>query len=216
MGGIFSELNKGTDISKGLKKVTKDMKTKNRTDNSSVVPASSVPAKTTPSKSGKQEVAKPPKLSLDGNKWSIEWQQNNREIVIQDTEPKHTLYIYKCTGSTIQIKGKVNAITMDACTKTAIVFETVVASMEIVNCNTVEVQITGKVPAIAVDKTDGCQIYLSKDALDTEIVTSKSSAMNVLIPGSTPDQDLVELPIPEQYRTVVKDGKLVTETSSHV
>lgn len=39
----------------------------------------------------------------------------------------------------------------------------------------------GKVPIISVNKTDGCHIYLSKDSLDCEIVSAKSSEMNVLI-----------------------------------
>lgn len=37
-------------------------------------------------------------------------------------------------------------------------------------------------PTITIDKTDGCQMYLSKDSMDVEIVSSKSSEMNVLIP----------------------------------
>jgi len=98
----------------------------------------------------------------------------------------------------------------------AIVFDTVVSSFEVVNCRSVEVQVTGKVPSFAIDKTSGAQIYLSKGALDTEIVTSKSSEMNVLIPGSSADEDLVEIAIPEQYKSTVKDGKLVTEIVTHV
>lgn len=45
----------------------------------------------------------------------------------------------------------------------------------------------GKVPTISVDKTDGCQIYLSLDSLDVEVVTSKSSEMNILIPAANGD-----------------------------
>lgn len=37
-------------------------------------------------------------------------------------------------------------------------------------------------PTVSIQKTDGCQVYLSKESLDTEIVTSKSSEMNVLVP----------------------------------
>ncbi len=37
-------------------------------------------------------------------------------------------------------------------------------------------------PTISVDKTDGCQMFLSKDSLAVEIVTAKSSEMNVMIP----------------------------------
>lgn len=40
----------------------------------------------------------------------------------------------------------------------------------------------GKVPTISINKTEGCHIYLSEDALDCEIVSAKSSEMNILIP----------------------------------
>ena len=41
----------------------------------------------------------------------------------------------------------------------------------------------GKVPTISIDKTDGCQMFLSKDSIDVEIITAKSSEMNVMIPN---------------------------------
>jgi len=42
-----------------------------------------------------------------------------------------------------------------------------------------------KVPTVSIDKTDGCMVYLSKDSLNTQIVTAKSSEMNILIPDGT-------------------------------
>jgi adenylyl cyclase-associated protein len=215
MNNLLASINKGGAVTSGLKKVTDDMKSKNQKDKSSVVPATQ--AKTTTTGGAKAAaVKKPPKFALEGNKWLVEHQSQNRELVISDTEAKQTVYIYKCSQSTIQIKGKVNSVAVDDCDKVAIVFDTVVASFEIVNCRSVEVQVTGKVPSFAVDKTSGCQIYLSKDALDTEIVTSKSSEMNVLLPTTDPNQDLVEIAIPEQYKTTVKNGKLHTEIVQHV
>ncbi|CAH2050541.1 unnamed protein product, partial [Iphiclides podalirius] len=62
-------------------------------------------------------------------------------------------------------------------------------------------QVLGKVPTISIDKTDGCQIYLSPESLDVEIVSSKSSEMNVLVPKSNGDYS--EYPIPEQFKTVL-------------
>jgi len=215
MNAVFASINKGEGVTSGLKKVTADMKTKNRTDKSSVVPASA-PKSTSSGASAKKSAApaKPPKLALDGNKWSVEYQVGNKEIIISETEVKHTVYIYKCKDSVIQIKGKVNAVTIDDCSKTAVVFENIVASFEIVNCNSVEVQAVGKVPSFAVDKTSGCQIYLSKDSIEAEIVTSKSSEMNISFPDAS--GELVESPVPEQYKSQVKNGKLVTEIVQHV
>lgn len=48
-------------------------------------------------------------------------------------------------------------------------------------------QVMGKVPTISINKTDGCHVYLSKDSLDCEIVSAKSSEMNVLIPAEGGD-----------------------------
>lgn len=45
----------------------------------------------------------------------------------------------------------------------------------------------GKVPTISIDKTDGCQMYLSPESLNVEIVSSKSSEMNVLVPQGNGD-----------------------------
>jgi len=72
--------------------------------------------------------------------------------------------------------------------------------------------VTGRVPSVAIDKCSGVQVFLSKSSLETEIVTSKSSEMNIVIPKG---DDVVELPVPEQYVTKVKDGKLLTETVAH-
>eukprot|EP01132_Coremiostelium_polycephalum_P005584 gene5584-6951_t len=216
MSQLFSEIGKGEAVTSGLKKVTADMKSKNNPNKSSVVKASDVKTTTTSTAGSGTKTTKPPKFALESNKWAVEYQVGNKSIVIEDTDPKQTVYIYQCTDSVIQVKGKVNAITLDSCKKTAIVFENAIASCEIVNCTSIEVQVTGKVPCMSIDKTSGCQVYLSAQSLETEIVTSKSSEMNILIPGATPNDDMIELSVPEQYKTVVKGNKLVTEHVSHI
>jgi len=216
--GLFAALNQGTAITGGLKKVTSDMKTKNRDPNerSAVVPAEIAPKSTSSSSSAAKPAAtKPPKFALEGNKWAIEWQNGNKSIVIEDTEAKQTVYIYKCKDTVVQIKGKVNSIALDDCQKTAVVFETVVSQVEMVNCKSIDIQVTGKVPSIAVDKTSGAQLYLSANSLDVEIVTSKSDSLNVVIPDDKSPGDIIELPVPEQYKTVVRGNKLVTDTVKH-
>lgn len=49
----------------------------------------------------------------------------------------------------------------------------------------------GSAPTISVDNTGGCQLYLSKDALNASVTTAKSSEINVLVPGQEPDGDWV-------------------------
>jgi len=156
------------------------------------------------------------KIELSGNKWLVEWQEDNKSIEIKETEAKQTVYIYKCTKSVVKISGKINAITIDGCQRLAVVFEDAVSGVELVNSNSVEVQITGKVPNVAIDKCSAIQLYLSKGGLDVEIVTSKSDSMNVLIPDPTGAPDPIEIAIPEQYKTVIKNNKLITSTVEHV
>ena len=48
-------------------------------------------------------------------------------------------------------------------------------------------QVLGKVPTVSIDKTDGCMVYLSKDSINADIVTAKSSEMNILIPQESGD-----------------------------
>jgi hypothetical protein len=44
-------------------------------------------------------------------------------------------------------------------------------------------QVMGAVPTISVEKTDGCQMYLSQESLNTQLITAQSSEMNVLLPS---------------------------------
>ena len=85
---------------------------------------------------------KPPKFGLEGKKWVVEFQRNNSGLVIEECEVNQSVYVYKCDGSTIQVKGKVNNIILDSCKKTAVVFKSVVSSCEFINCQSVQMQVT--------------------------------------------------------------------------
>jgi adenylyl cyclase-associated protein len=218
---LFAELNRGDEVTKGLRKVTADMKTKNRKpeERVSVVRAEDIKKKEPTTEKAAAAAAgaktRPPKLALEGNKWVIEYQIGNQGIVISETEPRHTVYIYGCKNSVVTIKGKINNITIDNCHGTGVVFDSAISSVEVVNSHNVQVQCLGKVPSFAFDKTSGLQLYLSKECLDAEIVTSKSDSMNVYLPPEKEGEDGTELPIPEQFKTVIKDRKLVTDIVRH-
>jgi len=102
------------------------------------------------------------------------------------------VYIYKCENSVIVVKGKANSIVLDSCKKVSVVFDGLVSQIEIINCQSVQAQTFGALPTVAIQKTDGCQVYLSADALKAEIVTSKSSEMNILVPDK--DGEFVRWP----------------------
>ncbi|KAG6709523.1 hypothetical protein I3842_06G136500 [Carya illinoinensis] len=212
MAAVFQEISSGKPVTAGLRKVTDDMKTKNREDRTGVVGTSEKGRTDTStfSKSG------PPKLELQmGRKWVVENQIGKKQMVIDDCDAKQSVYVYGCKDSVLQIQGKVNNITVDKCTKMGVVFTDVVAACEIVNCNGVEVQCQGSAPTISVDNTAGCQLYLSKESLGASITTAKSSEINVLVPGAEPDGDWGEHALPQQFVHVFKDGRFETTPVSH-
>jgi adenylyl cyclase-associated protein len=214
---LFAAINKGSDITAGLKKVDKSQMTHKNPElrATSVVPAAAPKEEKEKPAAAGAPADKPPKFALEGNKWCVEYQKNQSSLTLEGAETKHTVYLYKNTNSTLIIKGKVNQITLDSCKKMALVVDNVISSVDVVNSNSCQIQIIGKAPTISVDKTDGVQIYLSKDGLETEIMTSKSSEMNILIPGPKEDSDMVETPVPEQFKSVYKNGKWVTTIVEH-
>lgn len=209
---LLESISQGVDVTSGLKKVSDEEKThKNpalRSDGR--VLASEKPSVTNAVvANGKQY---PARTELDGKKWIVEYHKNNKTIVIANTEPNQSIYVYKCEGSTVQVEGKVSNIIFDNCKKTGVLFESVVAGIEFINCQSMQMQVTGIVPTISVDKTDGCQMFLSKESLGVDIITAKSSEMNVMIPT---EEEFLEQPLPEQFRTKVVGTKLNTVPMDH-
>uniref|UniRef100_A0A672RNF5 Adenylyl cyclase-associated protein n=1 Tax=Sinocyclocheilus grahami TaxID=75366 RepID=A0A672RNF5_SINGR len=210
---LFAQLNQGEVITKGLKHVSEEQKThKNpnvrsqggRTHQGS--PAKSQNPSTSACAPAKKHS---PVLELEGKKWRVEHQEKSHDLVIEETELRQVVYVFSCSNSTLQIKGKVNSIIVDNCKKLGLVFDSVVGIVEIINSRDIQLQVMGKVPTISINKTEGCHVYLSKDSLDCEIVSAKSSEMNVLVPEG--EDDYREFPIPEQFKTVWDGSSLVTE-----
>uniref|UniRef100_A0A1A8BHA2 CAP, adenylate cyclase-associated protein, 2 n=1 Tax=Nothobranchius kadleci TaxID=1051664 RepID=A0A1A8BHA2_NOTKA len=206
---LFTELNQGMDITKGLKHVSDEQKTHKNPDlrSETSIIRSKDPR---PVKSPKAAAQKrPPLLELEGKKWRVENFEQKHDLVIEETELKQVVYIFSCNTSTLQIKGKINSIIIDNCKKLGLVFENAVGIVEIINSKSIQLQVLGTVPTISVNKTEGCQIYLSKDALSCDIISAKSSEMNILVPEG--EDDYREFPVPEQFKTIWDGSKLVTE-----
>ena len=207
---VFAELSKidqSSGKTAGLRHVTKDMKASANKDAPPVEP------KKAPAPSSKAvEKPKHQVFALQGNKWVVEGQTSVVEI--KEADIKQTVYIYNCVNATVVVNGKVNTITVDGCKNTQVVFQDVLALCELVNSRQCKVQCKGKAPTMAIDKCDGVVLYLSKETmLETKIVASKSSEMNVAVPDAT-GETFVERVIPEQYvHHITADLKVTAEVS---
>lgn len=139
---LFAEISKGEDVTKGLKKVTADMQTHK---NPNLRSAGTVPAKgnvpVTNGQHAKAPVSKPAKFALEGKKWVVEYQVGQKELKIDGGEMNQVVYVFGCKDSTLQVKGKLNSIVVDSCVKSAIVFDSLVASVEFVNCRDCQMQV---------------------------------------------------------------------------
>ena len=119
---LFAALNKGGNITSGLKTVTKEQQTwraEYKGDAAPATPAAKVAARNAPVAAN--SVKGPPKLEFQnaGSKWLVENQTDkNGVVVVKITEMKETVYIYGCADATIDIKGKCKSIVVDGCKKT--------------------------------------------------------------------------------------------------
>lgn len=241
MGAVFEQLNRGEAVTSGLKKVDKSQMTHK---NPSLRASSSVPDKqqtngddisrsrspgpqikpkpasmrqnsTTSTKTTEQQPKKDPKKELDGNKWLVENFDSPSSPIELDVSLTQSILITKCKNTTIILRGKANAVSIDNSPKTQILVENLVSSVDVIKCPGFAVQVTGALPTIMLDQVDGASIYLGKESLGTEVFTSKCSSVNVVLPPKGEEEDSVECPLPEQMRTVVREGKLVTEIVEH-
>jgi len=219
MSDIFAQLQGVGSLERGLKKVTDDMKAKNRdpNDRPAVVKAKEAPVAKAPAGGGRNVKGPrgPPIIELQrGTNWMIENQEGGTHILEEGVDQTHLVVIINCRNITVKLPKKVKNICIDGCFKIALIASDVVSSIEAVNSERLQLQTLGKVNSFAIDKCDGVNIWLSKESLAADITSSKSSEMNVTIPDPNgEDGDIIEQPIPEQFVTKLVGTKLQTTVS---
>ena len=225
MGAVFGQLSSlGDGVTGGLKKVTSDMKTKNLKDKPALepkaAPSASKPAVTATAASTSSTAAAKPKREArtyeSKGTWFVEYYENGN-ITMDKVELKESVYILGCTNTSVSIPVKCKSIQVDGCKRLTVEFKQVVSIFEIVNSDRVTAYVTDNCPSVSIDKTDGASVHLSRTAVakPPQIVTSKVSELNLVVPGKTDDDDPVEIPLPEQYITVYENGRIKTESVAH-
>mmetsp|Transcript_96607 Transcript_96607/g.118364 ORF Transcript_96607/g.118364 Transcript_96607/m.118364 type:complete len:213 (+) Transcript_96607:42-680(+) len=198
---LFASLNKGGNVTKGLKKVTKDMKTKNRTDRTGKV---TIKAKT---------VAKPKKDPIKKFKGPRLWCEFYYEGIIElkEAELKNEVFITQCQNTGFKVPKKVKSVTLDACKKVQIEITEVVSTVEMINCNGCTVYVKENAPSINIDKCSNPKLVLMKNALanNPSIITSMTSDMNLTIPDG---DDYKDVPIPYQFQVKIDPKTKKMET----
>ncbi|KAL1305292.1 hypothetical protein AAFC00_002197 [Neodothiora populina] len=235
MGAVFDQLNKGEAVTAGLRKVDRsEMTHKNpslraaavvpqRSGSADGINRSRSPAPQTKPKPesirGKglaSPVAKKEgKKELDGNKWIIENFEDPAAPIEVEVSLAQSILISRCKNTTIRLIGKANAISLDNCARTNLVIDSLVSSVDVIKCSNFALQVLGALPTVLLDQVDGAAVYLSKDSLHTELFTSKCTSININLPPVSEEDDYAEVPLPEQIRSVIKGGKIVSEIVEH-
>jgi adenylyl cyclase-associated protein len=235
MSAVFDQLNQGSAITAGLRKVDKSEMTHK---NPSLRASSTVPVRSNsqtsisssnsrtkspiPSKKPKPEsmrTKKPARKELDGNKWIVEnFENTGSEVVEIQAQLTHSILISRCNKCVVKVTGKANAISIDNCTGLSILVESLVSGLDVIKSPKFQVQVDGVVPTVQMDQVDGATVYLGNQSLETELFTSKSTAVNIVLPpkeDADGDGDYKECALPEQIRSVVKNGVIVSEIVDH-
>lgn len=209
---LFAEINAlGEGVRSGLKKAVKGpVSQEDAGVHQQTTTSSSAPPQKKSIASGNAV------CELTGKKWAIEYQSNRDDIEIEVTSMKHVVYVYRCEKCTIQVKGKVNSISIDGCKKVDLVFEDALSQVEILNSDSVRVQCTGNAPSINIDGSTSVTYFMSESSVENAmVITSKSAAINLIRPNPEDPEDIIETPIPEQFCTTFKDGSFVTAAVEH-
>lgn len=214
LDAVFAQLNQGENITKGLKKVDKSQQTHKNPElrASSTVSDKAPPPK--PKKPTTLKTKKPPRKELLGSKWFVENYENGSEPIVIEAQKDESIFVGNCSNVLIQIKGKVNAVSLSESNSTSVVLESSISGIELIKCVKFGIQVENSLPQITIDKCDGGNIYLSKDSLNTELYTSCSTAVNINYPVGE-DGDFVEFPVPEQLKHTFVDNKLKSGVFEH-
>ncbi|KAH6635197.1 adenylate cyclase associated N terminal-domain-containing protein [Chaetomium sp. MPI-SDFR-AT-0129] len=228
LGAVFSELNKGEDVTKGLRKVDKSEMTHK---NPSLRAGSTVPERGAAAGRGKSpappgtkpkpesmRVKKPPKKELDGKKWTIENYDKEPAPIEIEVSIAESVLISKVNSSTIILKGKANQVTIENTNRLSLVVDSLISTVDIVKSGNFALQVMGTIPTVLLDQVDGAQIYLSKESSATRLYSSKSSSINLnVLAGDGEDEDYKEIPLPSQICSWFdpEKGDAVNEIVSH-
>lgn len=200
--------SKGDGATRGLRKVTDDMKSKNRSDRTGAVPASASSAAAAvhagaASASPSSTSLPAPRLACEqGRKWVVEnyrggssgpGQQGNHDpavpVVVDEATAKQSVYVFGCYDVVVRIANKVNAVSVDSCRRVAVeVLGGAVASVEAVNCSSLVLRDAGQAGPVltwALDKCNGVSLQLSRASLegDAQVTTAQCSEVNIVLPA---------------------------------
>ncbi|EPY25747.1 hypothetical protein STCU_06496 [Strigomonas culicis] len=155
-----------------------------------------------------------PVLMQEGDKrWIVRNQvgvpSKKLRLELDKVNMRQAVRIENCRFVYLQIKGKVNSITVVNCNKVQVALDSVVSSLDVLKCEGCDVQVDNSAPTVSIENSNSINLYLVNpaEARATKIVTACSSSVNVNFPSAADSEETVERAIPEQFVSrIVPDG----------
>eukprot|EP00030_Apusomonadida_sp_AF-17_P007729 a842925_825.p2 GENE.a842925_825~~a842925_825.p2 ORF type:complete len:175 (+),score=86.19 a842925_825:35-526(+) len=139
--------------------------------------------------------------ALDAKKWRVE-NLKGQQIEITPNEIGESVSIFGCADTVVQVGKKVTSISIDNCTKVAVVFNGVIAAVEACNSKAIQIQLSaGAAPSFVLDKCNKVTIFVPESERrnsEMQFVTSACSEVLITVLRGA-DEDPIEIPIPEQF-----------------
>ena len=224
MGALFAELNKGGAITKGMKKVTDDMKVYKNTKlrKAGGFKAGEVKKKKpVKKKSAAKKKLPPPKCEYVRMQrmWYVENQIDGSKSEVEFKNKNESGYLYKCQkGSTITFKGKGKSIQIVNCEGATLIFDDLVAGVELTNCKKMKIIAKGQCQMFRFDKSDSILTYLMdpKNVAEVQFACTMCGELNVDFPDpKDPQNETITKAIPTvfEHKIDTTNGKIVSHVS---
>ncbi|RDW85453.1 hypothetical protein BP5796_03778 [Coleophoma crateriformis] len=145
------------------------------------------------------------RIELVKQMWILEnFESQTLEI---EASISHSILISNCNESTIHIKSKANAVSVDGSSRLSVMIDSLVSSFDVIKSPNFAMQVLGTLPIVLLDQVDGAEIYLGENSLSTEIYSSKCGGINLYLQRG--EEEYEEIPIPQQIRTAMgSDGRV--------
>lgn len=223
MGALFADLNKGGAITKGMRKVTDDMKVyKNKKlRKKGTVPDGSAKKKKASTKKSTKKKLPPAKCEYTrGQKmWYVENQLSDSTTKVDFADFTQSAYLYRCQkGSHVEINGKGKNVQIVSCDGVTVVFDTLVAGIEVTNSKNLRLISRKTCKMFRFDKVDGAKTFLTQKEGVADVIFSctQCSDLNVDFPdpsSSAKPDDTITKPIPSLFEHTIRKGEVHSEVS---
>eukprot|EP01064_Diplonema_japonicum_P022413 TRINITY_DN32164_c0_g1_i1.p1 TRINITY_DN32164_c0_g1~~TRINITY_DN32164_c0_g1_i1.p1 ORF type:complete len:331 (+),score=76.64 TRINITY_DN32164_c0_g1_i1:41-1033(+) len=232
---LFADIAKGTDITKGLRKVSDTEKRhKNReekevgkvTDFTELERKKALRAEEAEKKRNATtaKAKKAETIALEGKQWKVESvigsRAQKKHVKLDEANMTQAVVVNDCEHILLEISNKVNSVFVNDCIGLSLLLARgVVSSVEVSKSRKTEVQASGPMPSFILDRDDELMLYTTEHSRDVEITATACTCVNVTFSNTDASEDPLEKPIPEQFITTIDMAngkpKLVTRPMEH-